>query len=271
MRKTAQFLLVWMLLIGSASPSDECPARVYYVPFQLETYGGYTIWNIRGLAWCTTCLKDAAVRSEVLELLSRGRDSSSFDAEQVRLWVEVPNRGDYLVDTGGRVYDGSRIRVLEKAPFERLSKILSGVCPKDSLNARTRFLRTPTPEELKFGSGVNSEIQRFLFSAKQKSRVGLYSQCELAERRKVILLFVAGLEPGKLIEVNDDKAVHVDNVGGLMGELGTYYAESSSITNREGLIRGLEQQPFKLALPSELDGILSSHPQRACAPNSRWR
>lgn len=106
---------------------DGMDVKIYYIPFQYETYAPVTIDSIEKTAICALGIssrsEDAAVIREVVESTTGG----GFDGSFVRAKIAGLWANDIFIDKYGGILDGTRKRRLSEEAFGKLSTLLNAL------------------------------------------------------------------------------------------------------------------------------------------------
>jgi len=102
-----------MILYGSAQ-SEESTTKVYFVPFEVETYVPITPETIESQAWEKWTISSKEENSRLLRIL-RGGPEGAYDKNKTRVLI-IFGKESYYVDSSGVVrLDGKRDARIDKS------------------------------------------------------------------------------------------------------------------------------------------------------------
>jgi hypothetical protein len=113
--------------MSTAGSAEVSKAKIYYIPFQIETYEAITPENIKEKASYSFEINDKNEIAELLHLTSSGDKKSSFTKKRVRLLMIIFDASErqIMVDAEGNVLEGGTQHALNTQDFEKLKTLLS--------------------------------------------------------------------------------------------------------------------------------------------------
>ncbi len=104
--------------------------RIYYTPFEVETYQPITKENIKEKAVHKIAVTSEATARKLLDLVVSEKISGEFNLGRVRLLIEESSGRKIFVDAAGCISVDQQVSALSKKDFKKLEKLLAEIIAK---------------------------------------------------------------------------------------------------------------------------------------------